>query len=224
MLDWPGKICAVLFTGGCNFRCPYCHNPELVQAGNAGDILAWEDFRDHLRQRTGWIDGVSITGGEPTLHTDLHLLCERIRDLGMMVKLDTNGSHPHMLRELLSRGLLDFVAMDVKTSPTNYWRATGRRLDMSIIEESIDTILGSGIEHEFRCTVVPGLVNLADLEWIARRVAGSRGLILQQFKPGKTLDPAYSDKKGYADEMLREWADALSLWSPTTVRGLVGVS
>jgi pyruvate formate lyase activating enzyme len=189
-----------------------------------GDILAWEDFRDYLSQRTGWIDGVSITGGEPTLHTDLHLLCKRIRDLEMMVKLDTNGSHPHMLRDLLARGLLDFVAMDVKASPINYRRAAGRQLDVSIIEESIDIILGSGIEHEFRCTVVPGLVNLADLEWIAKRVAGSRGLILQQFKPGKTLDPAYSDKKGYADEMLREWSETLSRWSSTTVRGLVGVS
>ena len=224
MLDWPGKICAVLFTGGCNFRCPYCHNPELVAAGVEEDILAWDDFQTYLRQRVGWIDGVSITGGEPTLHSDLHQLCERIRDLGMMVKLDTNGSRPHMLKGLLEKNLLDFLAMDVKTSPGKYERVAGWPIEERIIGESIQTILGSGLEHEFRCTVVPGLVNLDDLEWIARRVAGSQRLVLQQFNPGKTLDPAYSDMKGYAEEMLLQWANTLSRWVPTTARGLVGVS
>jgi pyruvate formate lyase activating enzyme len=224
MLDWPGKICAVIFIGGCNFRCPYCHNPELVEEGDKADMLTWEDIRYYLQQRVGWIDGVSITGGEPTLQSDLHLLCERIKSLGMMVKLDSNGSRPRKLQELLARGQVDFVAMDVKTSPGNYSRAAGRQLDANIVGESIEAILDSGIEHEFRCTVVPGLVNLADLEWIARRVAGSRGLVLQQFNSGKTLDPAYNDKKGFAEEMLLEWADTLSRWVPTTVRGLVGVS
>ena len=224
MLDWPGKICAVIFIGGCYFRCPYCHNPELVEAGGDEDKLTWEDIRSYLEQRVGWIDGVSITGGEPTLQSDLYLLCERVKGLGMMVKLDTNGSRPRMLEELLDRGLLDFVAMDVKTSPGKYARVAGRRIDEKIIGESIDAILSSGVEHEFRCTVVPGLLNRADLEWIAARVAGSQRLVLQQFNPGKTLDPAYSDMKGYAEEMLLQWADTLSRWVPTTVRGLVGVT
>ena len=164
MLDWPGKICAVVFIGGCNFRCPYCHNPELVEAGDDADVLSWEDIRGYLEQRAGWIDGVSITGGEPTVHSDLHLLCERVRDLGMMVKLDTNGSRPGKLKELLAKEQVDFVAMDVKTSPQKYARVAGRRIDEKIIGESIDSILTSGIDHEFRCTVVPGLVNMADLE------------------------------------------------------------
>jgi pyruvate formate lyase activating enzyme len=224
MLDWPGKICTVVFLGGCNFRCPYCHNPELVKTGGDADIIPWEDVQGYLEQRIGWIDGVSITGGEPTLQPDLHLLCQRIIDLGMMVKLDTNGSRPAKLQELLARGYLDFVAMDIKTSPAKYHKVAGRRIEVGLIEETIDTILDSGIEHEFRCTVVPGLVNLADMEWMARRVAGSRGLVLQQFNPGTTLDPAYSDKKGYEEETLQEWADSLSRWVKTSVRGLVGVS
>ena len=142
----------------------------------------------------------------------------------MLVKLDTNGSHPSRLQGLLAGGYLDFVAMDIKTSTARYHEVAGRRVRVGHIEESIDAVIGSGIEHEFRCTVVPGLVNLTDLEWIARRVTGSRGLVLQQFNPGKTLDPAYSDRKGYEEETLREWADRLSRWVRTSVRGLVGVS
>jgi len=223
MLDWPGKICAVLFLGGCNFRCPYCHNPELVEEDPRAGRIEWDEFRSYLEQRVGWIDGVSVTGGEPTLQPDLHLLFERIRDLGMMVKLDTNGSRPRLLRELLSRGLLDFVAMDVKTSPRKYELVAGRRVKVRDIEESMQLIMSSGVEHEFRCTVVPGLVDRDDLEWIAGKLAGSR-LVLQQFNPGITLDPAYAERKGYAEEELLRWAHELSRWADTSVRGLLGVS
>jgi pyruvate formate lyase activating enzyme len=222
MLDWPGKICAVLFLGGCNFRCPYCHNVELLQRGKASDTIVWEDLAVFLRGRSDWIDGVSITGGEPTIHEDLPSLCVRLREQGMEVKVDSNGSHPRLLEQMLSRGLLDFVAMDLKTSLARYPLVVRRPVDPLLIGESIDTIIASGVEHEFRCTVVPGLVGLEDLEALAERAHGAERLVLQQFHSGKTLDPSYSGAKGYTDETLLEWAEKLSRLVPTRVRGLVG--
>jgi len=221
MLDWPGKICSVLFLSGCNFRCPYCHNPELIEAGEAADNIAWDDLARYLNERKGWIDGVSITGGEPTIHADLPRLCESLRDLGMAVKLDTNGSRPRLLAEMLSRGLVDFVAMDLKTSIERYAEVTRRPVDPSCIGDSIDAIIGSGVEHEFRCTVVPGLVGLEDLESLAERIAGARKFVLQQFRSETTLDPAYAGAVGYPEETMMKWAEALSRQVSTQVRGLV---
>ncbi|RJP31244.1 MAG: anaerobic ribonucleoside-triphosphate reductase activating protein [Actinobacteria bacterium] len=224
MLDWPGKICSVIFIAGCNFRCPYCHNPELLEAGGIGDAIVWDDLAIYLSERKGWIDGVSITGGEPTIHDDLPHLCERLRDLGMEVKLDTNGSRPRLLAEMLARGLLDFVAMDLKTSLTRYPEVARRPVDPLSIGESIDAIIGSGVEHEFRCTMVPGLVGLEDLESLAERAADARVFVLQQFRSENTLDPAYSGARGYPEETLLEWAERLGRLVPTQVRGLVGTS
>ena len=219
MLDWPGKVCAVLFLGGCNFRCPYCHNPELLTAGEAGERVDWEDLAGYLRERRGWLDGVSITGGEPTIHDDLPLLCARLRELDMAVKVDSNGSRPLLLQEMLSRGLLDFVAMDLKTSLHRYAQVTRRPVDPARIEASIDAIIASGVPHEFRCTVVPGLVELSDLRQIAQRLAGARALVLQQFRPQGTLDPSYEGVKPYPERLLAQWAEKLSVLLPTTVRG-----
>lgn len=221
MLDWPGKICAVLFLGGCNFRCPYCHNPELLEAGQAGDNIAWDELVLYLRERRGWLDGVSVTGGEPTIHDDLPSLCAGLKEAGMAVKVDSNGSRPRLLAEMLSEGLLDFVAMDLKTSLERYPQVVRRPVDPSRIEESMDAIISSGVAHEFRCTVVPGLVGLEDLESLAERACGAVSFVLQQFRSGTTLDPAYSDAKGYDDEVLLDWAEKLSRRVPTRVRGLV---
>ncbi len=222
MLDWPGKICAVLFLAGCDFRCPYCHNAELLAAGEAGENITWEELARYLRERRGWLDGVSITGGEPTIHDDLPSLCARLRELGMGVKLDSNGSRPRLLEEVLARGLVDFVAMDLKTSLRRYAEVARRPVDPARIEASIDAVLRSGVAHEFRCTVVPGLVGLEDLESLARRASGAESFVLQQFRAGKTLDPAYAEVQPYGDEVLLEWAERLGRLVPTRVRGLVG--
>lgn len=223
MLDWPGELCAVLFLKGCNFRCPYCHNPELVQVERTEEGLDWSEISTYLSERRGWLDGVSITGGEPTLHADLADLCAAIKEAGLKVKLDTNGSRPRFLRELLEEGTIDFLAMDVKSSPGSYHRAAGRPVDTAKIKESIETVITSGLEHEFRCTVVPGLVGLEDLEVIAGMLKGARRLVLQQFRSEKTLDPAYADVEAYGDETLLEWSERLTGIVPTVVRGLVGV-
>jgi pyruvate formate lyase activating enzyme len=224
MLDWPGKICAVLFLGGCNFRCPYCHNPELLGDTDPTEIIDWDDLAFFLRERAGWLDGVSVTGGEPTLHGDLPLLCEKLKELGMAVKIDSNGSHPRLLSGIFTEGLADFVAMDLKSSLQRYPQVVRRPVDPLRIGESIDAIIGSGIEHEFRCTVVPGLVGLEDLESLARRLEGAAVLILQQFRSDRTLEPSYAGARGYADEVLLDWADKLSRLLPTRVRGLVGAA
>jgi pyruvate formate lyase activating enzyme len=224
MLDWPGKICSVLFLAGCNFRCPYCHNPDLLEVVRGEDSIAWEELACYLSDRSGWIDGVSITGGEPTIHDDLGELCAKLRELGTLVKVDTNGSRPRLLADILSRGLVDFVAMDLKTSLDRYPQVIRRPVDVGRIAESIDTIINSGIEHEFRCTVVPGLVGLEDLESLVERAAGGRALVLQQFRSERTLDAAYANARGYPEEVLLEWADKLSRSLPTSVRGLVGVN
>ncbi len=224
MLDWPGKICAVLFLGGCNFRCPYCHNPELLAEADPAEVINWDDLAFFLRQRAGWLDGVSVTGGEPTLHGDLPLLCERLKELGMAVKIDSNGSHPRLLAGILAGGLADFVAMDLKSSLQRYPQVVRRPVDPRRIGESIDAIIGSGVEHEFRCTVVPGLVGLEDLESLAERVQGAAALVLQQFRSDRTLEPGYAGARGYADEVLLDWAEKLSHLVPTQVRGLVGAA
>lgn len=222
MLDWPGRICTVLFLGGCNFRCPFCHNASLLgEAGEGGARagISWEDVAAWLEEKRGWIDGVCLTGGEPTLHAGLPALAGAARSLGFEVKLDTNGSRPDMLRQLVGEGRVDYVAMDVKTSLGKYPLATRSPVSVEDILRSIDIIRSSGVEHEFRCTVVPGLVELSDLRQIAQRLAGARALVLQQFRPQGTLDPSYEGMKPYPERLLAQWAEKLSVLLPTTVRG-----
>ncbi|MDI7252515.1 MAG: anaerobic ribonucleoside-triphosphate reductase activating protein [Actinomycetota bacterium] len=220
MIDWPGKICAVVFLAGCNFRCPYCHNPELVEEAGGKEAVAWEDLAAYLEDRAGWIDGVCITGGEPTIHADLPALCRRLKALGLEVKLDTNGSRPRVLYRLLEEELVDCVAMDLKTSLDRYPALAGRPLDVQAISESAGIIVSWGGEHEFRCTVVPGWVGYAELEELARMVQGARRLVLQQFRPEHTLDPAYQAVEPYPDELLLRWSEELSVLVSTRVRGL----
>ncbi|MDI6829823.1 MAG: anaerobic ribonucleoside-triphosphate reductase activating protein [Actinomycetota bacterium] len=223
MIDWPGKLCSVIFLGGCNFRCPYCHNPELVEEKNSGEALAWGEVLRFLQGRRGWIDGVVITGGEPCIHADLPLMCAELRSLGFAVRIDTNGSRPQVLRNMLQGGVLDAVAMDLKTSLERYPGVVRRPVDPAAIRASAEAILECGLEHEFRCTVVPGLVGFEDLEELARMIRGASSLVLQQFRPQVTLDPEYGGARGYEDEVLARWAEMLSEYVPTRVRGLVGM-
>jgi pyruvate formate lyase activating enzyme len=223
LLDWPGRICAVLFLAGCNFRCPFCHNVGLVREADGFPGVDWGLISAHLEARRGWIDGVCITGGEPTLHAQLPRLAEEIRSLGLLVKLDTNGSRPEVLRLLAGEGRVDHFSMDVKTSLGKYPLATRSRVSVEAILRSIDIIKGSGIEHEFRCTVVPGLVDLADLRQMAQRLMGAEVLTLQQFRAAETLDPSFGSLKPYPDETLLQWAEQLSPFLPTRVRGIQAV-
>jgi len=165
LLDYPGRVACTVFTGGCNLRCPFCHNAGLVQSPTAyqsaeGDVL------DYLAKRRGLLDGVCVTGGEPLLQHDLAAFLECVREMGFSVKLDTNGTMPDRLSEILSRGLVDYVAMDVKSSPRGYATAVGCECDLATIERSMELIRASGLEYEFRTTAVKGIHTTADFSEI----------------------------------------------------------
>jgi pyruvate formate lyase activating enzyme len=221
LIDYPGRIATVVFTGGCDFRCPYCQNSELVlHPGSLPTIDPAEVFQ-LLSQRRGLIDGVVITGGEPTLQDGLGDFLRKAKDLGLAIKLDTNGYRPQVLRELLEGGTLDYVAMDVKASPAKYSLAAGVPVDVRRVEESVRFILSSGIGHEFRTTVVPGIVAPEDVEEMVRLIAGAGKYILQQFRPQGTLDPRFREIAPYPAQTLLEMAQAAERWvEEVEVRGL----
>lgn len=210
--DYPGQIAAVVFVGGCNFRCPYCHNPDLVlRPQSLPDIEVGEVMRA-LVERRGFVDGVVITGGEPTLQADLADFVRALQALGLAVKLDTNGYRPQVLRQLLRERLLDYVAMDVKGPWEKYPLAAGCQVDTRRIEDSIQLVLSSEVEYEFRTTVIPALVTAEDIAAIARSIAGSRRYFLQQFRPSLTLDPQFAAMPPYPTSMLESMVAVAQRW------------
>ena len=181
LLDFPERVACTVFLGGCNFRCPYCHNYDLV-TGKQLPVVEEGEFFDFLRTRKGRLDGVAITGGEPCLSPDLPEFMQKIRDMGFMVKLDTNGSRPEMLEAILSRGLADYVAMDIKNSPEKYAMTIGTRsADLSGVIKSVELLRNSPAEYEFRTTVVDELHQAADFEKIGAWIEGARRYYLQAF-------------------------------------------
>jgi pyruvate formate lyase activating enzyme len=192
LIDYPGKIGCVLFFSGCNFSCPYCHNPELARGRVPDAQKIFEDRAiDFLSRRRGLLEGVVISGGEACLSKDLKRICRSIKAMGYAVKLDTNGSRPKVLKALMDEGLVDFVAMDVKAAPAAYFpalRPTDRPQDL---EESIDLLLTAGIDTEFRTTCAAPIVDAAVIEAIARRIAGAQRYVLQPCLPGHALDPTF---------------------------------
>jgi pyruvate formate lyase activating enzyme len=196
----------VLYTTRCNFRCPFCHNGQLVLEEDI-EPLSIETIYDMLSARQGFIDGVVITGGEPTLFRELEELIAGIRRMELAVKLDTNGYLPDVLEKLLRSGTLDFVSMDIKTSWAKYDRATGIKADRARLEKSVTLIKESGIEHEFRTTCVPSLVDGDDIEQISRIVSGQGLFTLQQFQPEHTMNPEYRTVQPYPAETLLQFKD-----------------
>lgn len=201
LIDYPGKICAVVFTQGCNFRCPYCHNPELVDPRRYGPCLAEKELIRFLSARRGKLDAVTITGGEPTLQKDLAAFIGKIRKMGFAVKLDTNGSHPSVVGRLIGANLLDYIAMDVKAPLEKYEAVTGFPQAAEAVRESIRLVLAADIGHEFRLTLVPGLVGPDDVPAVAREIAGTRRFALQRFHAGKTLDQSAPTKENYPEDV-----------------------
>ncbi len=221
LIDYPGKVAATLFTVGCNFRCPFCHNPELVDPDRLAPALDEGEVLDRLRERAGFIDGVVISGGEPTIQTSFPTFVERVKRLGLLVKLDTNGSRPDVLGRLLAEHAVDYVAMDVKGPLDRYDRLTGVACDVGAIEESIALILRDAPDYEFRTTVAPTLGREEVLR-IADRLSGARRYVLQVFRvPEKGLvDPAWETKPGLSrGELDGLWGEIRSSFADGGVRG-----
>lgn len=197
LLDYPGRLAATVFLGGCNMRCPFCHNASLVVRPDNTEITEDELFA-FLESRRGKLSGVCVTGGEPTLNRELPSFISKIRALGYSVKLDTNGTHPEMLESLIRDGLVDYVAMDIKTSIENYGRVSGiPDLDTSKIERSIDLLLSGTVPYEFRTTVVRELHTASDFYSIGRRIEGARAYFLQSFKDsGDLIEDGFSSYSG----------------------------
>ena len=194
-IDYPGKITSVIFTAGCNFYCHYCHNPELVNP--TPPFISDEQVLKKLDFKREWIDGVVITGGEPTLHKDLPRFIEKIKAKGLLVKIDTNGSNPIMLKELIDKKLVDYIAMDVKATLEKYPKVTQEAVIIDDIKQSIMLIKSSGIDYEFRTTILPSLVSEKDLVSMAQMLEGSELFVVQSFRSVVTLDEAYKTQPSY---------------------------
>lgn len=194
LLDYPKHVAATIFFGGCNFRCPFCHNADLVLNPGQVPVIAQEEVLAYLKKRQGILEGVCITGGEPTLQPDLETLIRKIRDLGYLVKLDTNGYRPEILSDLLEKNLLDYVAMDIKNSKEKYQLTVAKpNFDLSKIEESVNILMTGTVAYEFRTTVVKQLHTPEDMEKIGQWIAGCQGYYLQNYVASdKVISPGFT--------------------------------
>lgn len=229
LLDYPDKISAIIFTQGCNFRCQFCYNPMLVwpQVGKIkystspeeeekGHRLSEDGLFRFLEERVGKLQGIVITGGEPTLHQDLPEFIKKIRDLGFNVKLDTNGTNPKMLQKLLGEKLIDYIAMDLKATEEKYEQVTGVKINFKNIQESVKIIMSSKLPYEFRTTVVPGLIEKKDIEKMGKFIQETNPLplklqrtkwYLQKFKADIDLvNKEFEGKESYTDKDMEEMA------------------
>jgi len=209
LIDYPGHIACTVFTYPCNFRCPFCHNPELVVSECEGPSLAESEFFKFLKSRQGKLEGVCITGGEPTLHKDLPAFIKHIKKLGFKVKLDTNGSNPEMLKDLIEKKLLDYVAMDVKNAYNYYPETVAAEINVDKVAESIKLILQNKIDYELRTTVVPGLHNKERMEALGEWIRGAQKYSIQNFQKGKTLDSNYKEKESFSEKEIREFEEIM---------------
>ena len=221
LLDWDGHIVASIYLPGCNFRCPYCHNKNAVLNPNSFDEIPIDYIESYISENKDFLDGIVVSGGEPTIHDDLQDLLRKIKGLGLKVKLDTNGTNPDMLEHLISENLIDYIAMDIKAPlNTKYSDAAGVEVNLENIKRSIDLIESSGIDYEFRTTIVSLFLSKDDVYSIISELSGSKKYALQQFRPDYTLDPALSELKPYPSEIIMDLANAAQKVIKTvTVRG-----
>jgi len=194
LIDYPGKLATTVFTVGCNFRCPFCHNPELVDLKLVHDERSEKEFLDFLKKRQGKLEGVCITGGEPLIQPDIIDFIKKIKKQGFLVKLDTNGARPDVLKKIIDAKLVDYIAMDIKNQIKNYRKTTKTKVDKDRIRLSVDLIRYSRIPYEFRTTAVPGIHTEKDFEEIAKWIGGAPAYYLQEYREGKILDPLLKKK------------------------------
>lgn len=209
LLDFPGKVATIVFTAGCNFRCGFCHNPQFVDPKQIKklqkDLIPEHKFFTFLESRKNFIDGVVISGGEPTIHSDLVSFIDRIKKMGFLTKLDTNGTNPDVIKELLNKDLIDYFAMDIKNIPAEYDAICGVKVNFENIKKSRDLIINSGIKHEFRTTVLQNFHNKDKIAQIAQFCQGADKYTIQNFRPEKTLDKKFGSFHGFLPKQLAEF-------------------
>jgi pyruvate formate lyase activating enzyme len=223
LIDFPGKLACTIFCAGCNFRCHFCYNRELVLAEEIKrhPKISEDDFFEFLSEKRKLLEGVCVTGGEPTLQKDLPDFIKKIKKLGFLVKLDTNGSNPGMLEKLFREKLIDYIAMDIKAplgvkskisnlKSKKYEKVVGAKINLNKIKKSIELVKNSGVDYEFRTTVVPVLHTKEDIIQIAREISSAKKYFLQNFRPKKTVDPKLAKIKPYPQEFLLEIQKAIS--------------
>jgi len=194
LIDYPGKVSCVLFLSGCNFDCPYCHNPDLVKGSLCPSLLDEKALYGFLEGRKGFLDGVVISGGEPTLQQDLICLCKEIKKMGYPIKLDTNGSRPQVIKRLIDEQLVDYIAMDIKTDPCRYSPLIVENSNPDHIISSIQIIMESVVAYEFRTTCARPFVDLGVIGKIAKTIKGATLYVLQHFRNGRILHPEFFQK------------------------------
>ena len=180
LIDYPGKTCAIIFTRGCNFRCRYCHNPELVIPEKYAPEIPLSQIYDFLESRRDKLDAVCITGGEPTQHTDLIEMLKIIKSMGFLIKLDSNGSRPEMLKKIISKKLVDYLAMDIKAPLEDYSKIMGWPVPIEKLKKSIELIMNSGVDYEFRTTIAKCLTSKDDLRKIAKTIQGAKNIFCKK--------------------------------------------
>jgi len=206
--DFPGFIASTVFLAGCTFRCPYCHNPDLVLEPERLADIPIDFFLAYLDSRKGWLEGICVTGGEPLMSEHLDAFLAVLKERGLLVKLDTNGSLPDRLDILIRAGLVDRLAMDIKAPLDRYREVTGSRVNPEVVARSAALVRTSGLPYVFRTTVVPGLVDAVDIERIGTWLKGAEVFQIQQFSPVNALDADYRKIKPYGRDDIRRLADA----------------
>lgn len=217
LVDYPGRVAATVFLTGCNFRCPFCYSSELVlpEKIKKQPKISEKEFFDFLGKRKGLLQGVVICGGEPTCSQDLPEFIRKIKEIGFLVKLDTNGSNPRILKKLIEEKLIDYVAMDVKAPREKYEKTVGVKVKIQDIEESVNILKEGKVDYEFRTTVVPTLHSREDVVEIAKWIGPAKNFYLQNFRPEKTIDPQLEKIKPYPEEFLEELKKEISPYFET---------
>jgi pyruvate formate lyase activating enzyme len=221
LIDYPGVISSIIFLGGCDFKCPFCQNPELVDgASHIKDIPLSFVLKD-LEKRKDFVEGVVITGGEPTIYKNLSQLILPLKEMGFLIKLDTNGNNPEVLSDLLDKKLVDYIAMDVKSSPDMYKKASGVNTDIKRIQDSVKIIMESCLKYEFRVTVVPTITDETNFEDLIMMVKGASNFYIQQYREILTYDKSYKSVKPFSPEELNKFKSiALPYVKNVEIRGL----
>lgn len=219
LLDYSGLVACIVFTKGCNLRCPFCHNASLA-LNKTDDFLDESEVFDYLKERSGLLDGVVISGGEPLLQPDISDFLERVKKLHYKIKIDTNGTKPDILEDLISRGLADRVAVDIKNSPEGYGLACGVKADLEAIQKTIDLLMSGDVEYEFRTTVVKGIHTEESISSLAKWIKGAKEYYLQQFKDsGDLIKPC--GLSAFSEEQLNKFADIVRPYVPAVqIRGI----